>query len=65
MKVYTVVITGASGSVYGLRLIEQLLLAGGAVTVIATEAGSEVMAFETGFSGRRGAPPALPGDRPR
>jgi 4-hydroxy-3-polyprenylbenzoate decarboxylase len=50
MKVYTVVITGASGSVYGLRLIEQLLLAGGAVTVIATEAGSEVMAFETGFS---------------
>jgi 4-hydroxy-3-polyprenylbenzoate decarboxylase len=50
MKVYTVVITGASGSVYGLRLVEQLLLAGGAVTVIATQAGSEVMAFETGFS---------------
>ena len=28
MKVYTVVITGASGSVYGLRLVEQLLLVG-------------------------------------
>ena len=50
MNVYTVVITGASGSVYGLRLIEQLLVAGHAVTAIATEAGSEVMAFETGFS---------------
>jgi 4-hydroxy-3-polyprenylbenzoate decarboxylase len=50
MKVYTVVITGASGSVYGLRLIEQLLLSGGGVTVIATASGAEVMAFETGFS---------------
>ena len=50
MKVYTVVITGASGSVYGLRLVEQLLLSGGAVTVIATDSGAEVMAFETGFS---------------
>jgi 4-hydroxy-3-polyprenylbenzoate decarboxylase len=50
MKVYTVVITGASGSVYGLRLVEQLLLAKAAVTVIATEAGAEVMAYETGFS---------------
>ncbi len=50
MKVYTVVITGASGSVYGLRLVEQLLLAKAAVTVIATEAGAEVMAYETGFT---------------
>lgn len=50
MKVYTVVVTGASGSVYALRLIEQLLLARAAVTVVATEAGGEVMAYETGLA---------------
>lgn len=50
MKAYTVVITGASGSVYALRLIEQLLLVRAAVTVIATETGGEVMAFETGLA---------------
>jgi 4-hydroxy-3-polyprenylbenzoate decarboxylase len=50
MKVYTVVVTGASGSVYALRLIEQLLLARSAVTVVTTEAGGEVMAFETGLA---------------
>jgi len=50
MGVYTVVITGASGSVYGLRLVEQLLVGGHAVTLVATEAGSQVMAYETGFA---------------
>jgi 4-hydroxy-3-polyprenylbenzoate decarboxylase len=50
MKTYIVVITGASGSVYGLRLVEQLLVAGSTVTLIATKAGREVMEFETGFS---------------
>jgi len=50
MGVYTVVITGASGSVYGLRLVEQLLVGGHGVTLIATEAGSQVMAHETGFN---------------
>jgi 4-hydroxy-3-polyprenylbenzoate decarboxylase len=50
MKVYTVVVTGASGSVYALRLVEQLLLARAAVTVVATEAGGEVMAYETGLA---------------
>ena len=49
MKTYVVVITGASGSVYGLRLVEQLLSAGAAVTLIGTKAGREVMAYETGF----------------
>jgi 4-hydroxy-3-polyprenylbenzoate decarboxylase len=49
MKTYVVVITGASGSVYGLRLVEQLLVSGDAVTLIATKAGREVMAYETGF----------------
>jgi len=50
VKNYIVVITGASGSVYGLRLVEQLLSAGHAVTLIATKAGREVTAFETGFT---------------
>ncbi len=47
MKTWFVTITGASGSVYGLRLVEQLLSAGMAVTLVVTEAGREVMAFET------------------
>ncbi len=50
MKTYVVAITGASGSVYGLRLVEQLLASGAAVTLIVTKAGREVMAYETGFS---------------
>jgi 4-hydroxy-3-polyprenylbenzoate decarboxylase len=49
VKRYVVVITGASGSVYGLRLLEQLLSAGESVTLVATKAGREVMAYETGF----------------
>ena len=47
MKTWFVTITGASGSVYGLRLVEQLLTAGYAVTLVVTKAGREVMAFET------------------
>jgi 4-hydroxy-3-polyprenylbenzoate decarboxylase len=50
VKTYVVVITGASGSVYGLRLVEQLLSSGNAVELIATKAGREVMAYETGFT---------------
>lgn len=46
---YTVVITGASGSVYGLRTVEQLLSRGHEVTVVMTDAGREIVAFETGF----------------
>jgi 4-hydroxy-3-polyprenylbenzoate decarboxylase len=49
MDVYTVIITGASGSVYGLRLVERLLLAEHAVSLVATEAGRDVMAYETGL----------------
>lgn len=45
----TVVMTGASGSVYGMRLVEQLVVAGHEVVFIATEAGREVCAFELGF----------------
>lgn len=49
MSRYTVVITGASGSVYGLRLVEQLLSGGAEVTLIVTPRGAEVMAYETGL----------------
>ena len=46
---YTVVLTGASGSVYGLSLAEQLVAGGHEVTFIATDAGREVCAYELGF----------------
>ncbi len=50
MGACTVVITGASGSVYGMRLVEQLALAGHDVSVVFTDAGREVTAFELGFN---------------
>lgn len=50
MSTYIVVISGASGSVYGLKLVEQLLVAGNSVILIATKTGREVMEFETGFA---------------
>jgi 4-hydroxy-3-polyprenylbenzoate decarboxylase len=49
MGLYTVVITGASGSVYGLRLIEQLVSSDNDVAVVVTNAGRQVMAAETGL----------------
>jgi 4-hydroxy-3-polyprenylbenzoate decarboxylase len=50
MGVYTVVITGASGSAYGMRLVEQLLSRNHGVTLIMTEAGRQVTAYELGFN---------------
>jgi 4-hydroxy-3-polyprenylbenzoate decarboxylase len=50
VKDYLVVLSGASGSAYGLRLVEQLLGSGASVTFIATDAGRQVMEFETGFA---------------
>lgn len=41
-------ITGASGSIYGLRLLEELLKAGYQVTLVASVSGREVCRFETG-----------------
>lgn len=49
MARYTVAITGATGSVYGLRLIEQLLVSGHEVVMVFTEAGRDVCGYETGF----------------
>jgi flavin prenyltransferase len=54
----TVVVTGASGSCYGMRVIEQLVLAGHDVTVVFTDAGREVTAFELGFELPLGDPAA-------
>lgn len=49
MGMCTVVVTGASGSVYGMRLIEQLVLKAHDVSVVFTDAGREVTAFELGY----------------
>jgi 4-hydroxy-3-polyprenylbenzoate decarboxylase len=49
MKNTVVGITGASGSIYGLRLIEELLRAERQVTVLLTDAGRQVLKFETGL----------------
>ncbi|MEA3544879.1 MAG: flavin prenyltransferase UbiX [Thermodesulfobacteriota bacterium] len=49
MKNIVVGITGASGSIYGLRLIKELLRAEKPVTVLVTNAGRQVLAFETGL----------------
>ena len=46
---YTVVITGASGSAYGMRVVEQLALAGHEVSVTMTESGRDVTSYELGF----------------
>jgi 4-hydroxy-3-polyprenylbenzoate decarboxylase len=45
----SVCITGASGSAYGMRLIEQLVAHGHEVVVVFTDAGRQVTAFELGF----------------
>lgn len=41
-------ITGASGSIYGLRLLEELLRGGHAVTLVVSQSGLEVCRYETG-----------------
>lgn len=45
-----VIMTGASGSAYGMRLAEQLVELGHEIVFCATEAGREVCEFELGFS---------------
>lgn len=49
MKRIVVGITGASGSIYGLRLVEELLGAGTGVSLLLTDAGRQVTGFETGL----------------
>ena len=49
LKRVFVALTGASGSVYGLRLVEQLCLSGIAVTFTASCSGTQVCREETGL----------------
>lgn len=46
---FVVAMTGASGAVYGLRLVGELLRAGARVSLILTEAGRQVLQHETGL----------------
>ena len=46
---FVVAITGASGSIYGIRLIRELLRAGERVKLIITSAGRQVLKHETGL----------------
>jgi len=48
-KTFTVSITGASGSIYGIRLVEELLKAGSNVNLVLSETGKEVLLHETGI----------------
>lgn len=50
MSRYIIGITGASGSIYGIRLIEELLLRNHEVYLVITENGRKVIGYETGTS---------------
>jgi 4-hydroxy-3-polyprenylbenzoate decarboxylase len=49
MKQIVVAITGASGSIYGLRLTEELLRAEHRVVLLLSRAGLDVLRYETGL----------------
>ena len=49
MQKIVVGITGASGSIYGLRLVEELLRAEKEVSLLISSAGRQVLAYETGL----------------
>jgi len=57
MKQIVVAITGASGSIYGLRLTEELLKAECRVALLLTRSGLDVLRYETGLEWE-GAPSA-------
>lgn len=46
---FVVALTGASGSIYGIRLVSELLRAGTRVSMILTEAGRQVLNHELGL----------------
>ena len=49
MQHIAVAITGASGSIYGVRLVEELLKADCRVTLLVTRSGFDVLRYETGL----------------
>lgn len=57
MKQIVVAITGASGSIYGLRLVEELLRSGCRVTLLLSKSGLEVLRYETGLAWQGEAEP--------
>lgn len=48
-KTYVVSITGASGSIYGVRLIKALVETGSQVLILLSHAGQQVLAHEMGY----------------
>lgn len=48
MKKYIIAITGASGSIYALSLIEELLKNGHSIHLIVSDNGAKVLEYETG-----------------
>ena len=48
-KIYVVAITGASGSIYGVRLIKALVETGSQVLILFSHAGQQVLAHEMGY----------------
>jgi flavin prenyltransferase len=51
MSRYIIGITGASGAMYGIRLIEELLKREHEIHILITNSGKEVIEYETGYSG--------------
>lgn len=49
MKKYIVGITGASGSIYAFRLLEELLKSGNEVHLVISEYGKQVLVYEIGY----------------
>jgi 4-hydroxy-3-polyprenylbenzoate decarboxylase len=52
-KNIAVIMTGASGSVYGLRLVEKLLQTDHKVALLVSDAGLQVLKYETGIDWER------------
>lgn len=50
LKSYAVGITGASGSIYGVRLVQELLKQGNKVHLVITDAGWQVLAHELAWN---------------
>ena len=57
MSDFAVSITGASGAVYGVRLVQALAAAGHGVHLVVSEGGARVLRHECGISRGSGHPP--------
>ncbi|WP_055669338.1 UbiX family flavin prenyltransferase [Desnuesiella massiliensis] len=49
MKKYIIAITGASGSIYAVKLIEELLKNGYSIHLVVSDNGAKVLEYETGI----------------